>query len=142
MPPVRKIFADATKILRSIYSATEGQIPSLQSAIVEAQAEMKRLSKDRDAGLIESSDYFKASGETQLRLFAHERDLRDAKSGWIRSDLELFADRVLSESEKQTWRKAIRNLEAAGLIQRDGRHVRLSDDGLNRCRTNLENPPC
>lgn len=62
-------------------------------------------------------------------------DKRDAPAShfWVEYDLYLFSGgRDLTDSQKQIWRKTIRETAEAGLIERDGRRwLRLTEAGAS-----------
>ena len=106
MPPPKTLFADPERILVSIYHESEALVAELDERIR------------------------KVYGFYREHL---QRDLENARAGWIKYSLPLFSGRDdLSESAKQIWRRAVRQLEADGLVERDHPYIRLTEAGRSK----------
>jgi len=150
MPPKKNIFADKSRILHSIHDLAESIIQPIEADISVIKAE-RRAGLARDAKLAaELKDKEEAEGRPHdpYVIYSHpeygkgrrdssllERDLAFARDGWVEYSLETFSGRTdLSESERQEWRKAVRQLDADGLVERNGHQIRLTKFGREAVR--------
>jgi hypothetical protein len=87
-------------------------------------------------------DILAAQMETEEHLWNPlEREFEEARAGWIDYDLELFAGTGLTESAKQVWRKAVRDLVADGILERQGNEIRLTHAGHKRVERLIADAP-
>ena len=103
MPPRRQNFADKTAILLSIHTQIEDAIQGITADLEAAPVNYRGK---------------------------YERELADVEQGWVVYDLAEFSGNPdLTESQKQVWRKAVRELEFSGLVERETIYIRLTDSG-------------
>jgi hypothetical protein len=50
-------------------------------------------------------------------------------ASWVRRDVGDFAGVILTASERIVHQRALRDMEDAGLVEGDGKHVRITDLG-------------
>ena len=108
MPPPKTIIVDPTRILVSIHDVVQAWISGIEAEL--------------------------ATTPLYLRVVL-DRELASARSGWITYDLPTFSGRNdLTESEKQIWRRAARQLVGDELLERNGRRIRLTTKGRARVK--------
>ena len=103
MPPKRQNFADKSSILLAIHFQIEDAVAGIE------------------ADMLAAPPHYRGK---------FVRELADVSQGWVLYDLVQFSGNPdLSESQKQVWRKAVRELEASCLVERETIYIRLTDSG-------------
>lgn len=103
------IFVDDSKLLAAICDAFTGRRKAVLKAIADH----------------ESSGALGGGYWQQL-----QRELREVDCRGIRQDLEAFAGRLLTASERLRWQAAVRRLIEAGKLLRDGTMIRPAPEAL------------
>ena len=151
MPPQKSTIVDPTDILLSIFNEIDPVRVELQATIAEAEREFAGVNAVRAEELAAERARAAAGEDIDWRQFfrdhplvySHDlqklrRQLADTEGGWVTYSLSLFSGRDdLTESERQVWRRTIRELEADGFLERFRREVRLTPDGLAHLREQL-----
>jgi hypothetical protein len=114
----RSIHVCPADLLAGIGQAIQSDLAALDAAIQEAEAAYAARRNRYDSGWHHLCDLRAWRGEI-------ERD-------GVRYNLERFAGRELTASERIRWQQSVRKIEAAGLVAIDGkkaRHVKMTEAG-------------